>query len=191
MEIKHSTYYKERKWNDFPFYTSKVLPGVTVINPSVYYESRGEISTTYHSDYYDSLIPLEERERGVQFKHDRYSKSEFNVLRGLHYDDKTWKMVSCLTGKIYLVVLDIKTGKWENFILSPSTRIQVLIPPGFANGHYVMEKDSIFYYKMAYEGEFNDVDKQQTIKWNSKEFNIEWPCANPIISKRDKNGKNK
>ena len=39
--------------------------------------------------------------------------------------------------------------------------------------------------------EFNDVDKQQTIKWNSKEFNIEWPCANPIISKRDKNGKDK
>ena len=52
-----------------------------------------------------------------------------------------------------------------------------------------MKDDSIFNYKMAYQGEFNDVDKQQTIKWNSKKFNIDWPCTNPIISKRDKNGK--
>ena len=52
-----------------------------------------------------------------------------------------------------------------------------------------MEKNSIFYYKLAYKGEFNDVDKQQTIKWNSKKFNIEWPCNNQIISKRDANGK--
>ena len=176
MAIGRSIYYKERSWNDFHIYSSKVLTGgVKIIQPSVYHEHRGEISTTYHSDYYDRLIPVEERERGVQFKHDRYSKSEEGVLRGLHYDDKTWKMVSCLHGKIYLVVLDVRGGNttqnpqygsWETYILSPSTQTQVLIPPGFANGHYVMEKNSIFYYKLAYKGEFNDVDKQQTIKWN-------------------------
>ena len=96
------------------------------------------------------------------------------------------------------IVLDVRGGNtnknpqygsWETYILSPSTQTQVLIPPGFANGHYVMEKNSIFYYKLAYEGEFVDVDKQKTIKWNSKKFNIEWPCTNPIISKRDRNGK--
>ena len=43
---------------------------------------------------------------------------------------------------------------------------------------------------MAYQGEFNDVDKQQTIKSNSTKLNIDWPCTNPIISKRDNNGKN-
>ena len=52
-----------------------------------------------------------------------------------------------------------------------------------------MEKNSIFSYKLAYDGEFVDVDEQKTIKWNSKKFNIEWPCTNPIISKRDRNGK--
>ena len=160
---------------------------------------RGEISTTYHSDYYDRLIPMEERNNFVQFKHDRFSKSDEGVLRGLHYDDKTWKLVSCISGKIYLVVLDVRNGNisknpqygsWETYILSPSTQTQVLIPPGFANGHYVMEKNSIFYYKLAYSGEFNDVDKQNTIKWNSNKFNIEWPCTDPIISKRDSNAKN-
>ena len=53
-----------------------------------------------------------------------------------------------------------------------------------------MEKNSIFYYKMAYDGEFVDTDKQKTIKWNSNKFNIEWPCINPILSNRDKDGKN-
>ena len=87
MAIGRSIYYKERSWNDFHIYSSKVLTGgVKIIQPSVYHEHRGEISTTYHSDYYDRLIPVEERERGVQFKHDRYSKSEEGVLRGLHYD---------------------------------------------------------------------------------------------------------
>ena len=146
------------------------------------------------------MIPIEERKKGVEFKHDRYSKSSEGVLRGLHYDDKTWKLVSCIHGKIYLVVLDVRDdnvtknpqyGSWETYILSPQTQTQVLIPPGFANGHYVMEKDSIFQYKLAYQGEFNDVDKQETIRWNSRKFNIEWPCTNPIISKRDRNGKYK
>ena len=139
-------------------------------------------------DYYQ-----EDRNDGLKFKHDRYSKSKKNVLRGLNYDDKTWKLVSCIHGKIYLVVLDVRPkqpnyGKWESFVISPETGTQVLIPPMFANGHFVMDDDSIFYYKMAYKGEYNDVANQQTIVFNDKRFNIDWPIENPILSKRDKYG---
>lgn len=193
MAKGRSIFYKQRDWDDFHFYNGTKLPQIKVVQPSVYHEQRGSISTTYHSDYYDRILPVGERNEGLEFKHDRFSKSRQNVLRGLHYDEKTWKMVNCIHGKIYLVVLDLRPkqpnyGKWESFILSPETATQVLIPPMFANGHYVFEDDSIFSYKMAYKGEFNDVDKQKTIKWNSTEFNIEWPCTNPIISKRDANG---
>ena len=109
----------------------------------------------------------------------------------MHYDDKTWKLVSCIHGKIYLVVLDVRQysttyGKWESFILSPETNTQVLIPPNFANGHFVMEDDSIFYYKMAYQGEYNDENKQKTIVFNNPKFNIDWPVQSPILSKRDR-----
>jgi dTDP-4-dehydrorhamnose 3,5-epimerase len=51
-----------------------------------------------------------------------------------------------------------------------------------------MEDDSIFSYKMAYEGEYNDENKQHTIVWNDSRFNIDWPNDNPILSKRDRNG---
>ena len=188
-----SIFYKERSWDDFHFYNGSVLPQVKIVQPSIYHEYRGMITTTYHSDFYDKLLPANDRNEGLKFNHDRYSKSKQNVLRGLHYDDKTWKLISCPHGKLYLVVLDLREkqpnyGKWESFILSPETATQVLIPPMFANGHYVFEDDSIFSYKMAYQGEFNDVDKQKTIKWNSTKFNIDWPCTTPIISKRDANG---
>jgi len=193
MAQGRSIFYKERSWNDFHYYNGSVLPEVKIVQPSVYHEYRGSISTTYHSDYYDRLLPAAERNEGLQFKHDRYSKSKFGVLRGLHYDDKTWKLVSCLHGKIYLVVLDVRPkqpnyGKWESFIISPETATQVLIPPGFANGHFIMEDDSIFHYKMAYNGEYNDETKQKPIVFNDKRFNIEWPVQSPILSTRDRNG---
>jgi len=186
-----SIFYKERSWDDFHFYNGSVLPQVKIIQPSIYHEYRGMITTTYHSDYYDRLLPANERNEGLKFNHDRYSKSKQNVLRGLHYDDKTWKLTSCPHGKLYLVVLDLREkqpnyGKWESFIIGPETGTQVLIPPMFANGHYVMEDNSIFQYKLAYQGEYYDDDKQGTVFWNDKRFNIDWPTDNPILSKRDK-----
>ena len=186
-----SIFYKERSWDDFHFYNGSVLPQVKIIQPSIYHEYRGMITTTYHSDYYDRLLPANDRNEGLKFNHDRYSKSKINVLRGLHYDDKTWKLISCPHGKLYLVVLDLREkqpnyGKWESFIIGPETGTQVLIPPMFANGHYVMEDNSIFQYKLAYQGEYYDDDKQGTVFWNDKRFNIDWPTENPILSKRDK-----
>jgi len=193
MAQGRSIFYKERDWNDFHFYNASVLPEVKIVQPSIYHEYRGSISTTYHSEYYDRLLPANERNEGLEFKHDRYSKSKFGVLRGLHYDEKTWKLVSCIHGKIYLVVLDMREqqpnyGKWESFVISPETATQVLIPPMFANGHFVMEDDSIFTYKMAYRGEYNDENKQKTIVFNDSRFGIDWPVQSPILSKRDRNG---
>jgi len=193
MALNRSIFYKERDWNDFHYYNGSVLHELKIVQPSIYHEYRGSISTTYHSDYYDRLLPANKRNEGLEFKHDRYSKSKFGVLRGLHYDEKTWKLVSCLHGKIYLVVLDVREhsttyGKWESFIISPETQTQVLIPPMFANGHFVMEDDSLFHYKMAYKGEYNDETKQKTIVFNDNRFGIEWPVQQPILSKRDRDG---
>jgi dTDP-4-dehydrorhamnose 3,5-epimerase len=187
-----SIFYKERSWDDFHFYNGSVLPQVKIIQPSIYHEYRGMITTTYHSDFYERLLPANDRNNGLKFKHDRYSKSKINVLRGLHYDDKTWKLISCPHGKIYLVVLDLRPkqpnyGKWESFIIGPETGTQVLVPPMFANGHYIMEDNSIFNYKLAYDGEYVDETKQGTVYWNDTNFNIDWPTDNPILSKRDKN----
>lgn len=179
--------YKNTSWQDVDTSYLKTFGNeVPVYSPSVYREYRGEIFTTYHSKTH----PVKELLSNDVVTHTRFSKSYAGVLRGLHYDDKTWKLVQALVGDIYLVVLDVREnsstyGKWESYIISEKTRDQVLVPPGFANGHYALT-DCIFHYNLFYAGGYVDENKQGVIKWNDPRFNIEWPSDNPILQKRDK-----
>lgn len=179
--------YKKGKWNewntDYLVMFGEMIP---VYTPSVYREYRGEIFTTYHDTEHpvNNLVPTE------CSIHSRFSKSYKGVLRGLHYDFKTWKLVQALVGEIYLVVLDMREtsstyGKWESYIISEKTRDQVLIPPGFANGHYALT-DCIFHYNLFYSGSYVDESQQKVVTWNDVRFNIEWPTTMPILQKRDR-----
>jgi len=179
--------YKNNSWDHFAVsYLNTFGTDVPVYSPSVYREYRGEIFTTYHSTQHpvSKLLPNQVNVHG------RFSKSYKNVLRGLHYDNKTWKLVQALVGDIYLVVLDVREdsatfGKWESYIISEKTRDQVLIPPGFANGHYALT-DCIFHYNLFYEGDYVDENQQGVIKWNDTRFNIEWPTDKPTLQRRDR-----
>jgi dTDP-4-dehydrorhamnose 3,5-epimerase len=179
--------YKTKTWDSVDVsYLKTFLQQVPVYSPSVYREFRGEIFTTYHSETHpvNNLLPTD------CVVHGRFSKSYKNVLRGLHYDDKTYKLVQALVGEIYLVVLDVREGsdtfgKWESYIISEKTRDQVLVPPGFANGHYALT-DCIFHYNLFYSGAYVDENKQGVIKWNDTRFNIEWPTTNPTLQQRDR-----
>jgi len=179
--------YKYGKWNQFDIsYLKKFDIEVPVYTPSVYREYRGEIFTTYHSTDH----PVNKRMPTDVSVHGRFSKSYKGVLRGLHYDDKTWKLVQAVVGDIYLVVLDVREGsstygQWESYIISERTRDQVLVPPGFANGHFALT-DCIFHYNLFYQGDYVDENAQGVIKWNDPRFNIEWPTDMPILQKRDR-----
>ena len=179
--------YKNSSWQTVDTsYLSTFGTDVPVYSPSVYREYRGEIFTTYHSTAHpvNSLLPE------TINVHNRFSKSYAGVLRGLHYDDKTWKLVQALVGDIYLVVLDVREGsptfgKWESYIISEKTRDQVLVPPGFANGHYALT-DCVFHYNLFYEGYYVDENKLGVVKWNDPAYNIEWPTTTPILQRRDR-----
>lgn len=177
--------YKNKSWNSFDSdYLNTFGEEVPVYSPSVYREYRGEIFTTYHTSEHPASKIIPENAN----VHSRFSKSYKGVLRGLHYDNKTYKLVQALVGDIYLVVLDVRQGsntfgKWESYIISEKTRDQVLIPPGFANGHYALT-DCVFHYNLFYEGDYVDENKQGVIKWN--EHDIEWPTDKPVLQKRDR-----
>ena len=76
-------------------------------------------------------------------------------------------------------------GTWESYIISENTRDQVLVPPGFANGHYALT-DCVFHYNLFYEGDYVDENAQGVVKWNDDRFSIEWPTDRPILQKRDR-----
>lgn len=179
--------YKDNKWNHWNVsYLKTFGDNIPIYTPSVYREYRGEIFTTYH----DKEHPVNNNIAIGCAVHSRFSKSYQGVLRGLHYDFKTWKLVQALVGEIYLVVLDMREhcttyGQWEAYIISEKTRDQVLIPPGFANGHYALT-DCIFHYNLFYQGDYVDESQQKVVKWHDTRFNIEWPTNSPIVQKRDR-----
>lgn len=160
------------------------LEGVLLIKPDVFEDFRGFYIETYNEKLY--------REHGINvaFVQDDISVSSKGVLRGIHGDAETWKLISCLYGKFYFVVVSCdKTsadfGKWQSFILSANNRYQVLVPPQHGNAHLVLSEEAIFHYKQS---TYYNPDGQFTYKWNDPNLNIWWPIKNPILSQRDEIG---
>ena len=157
-----------------------IFPEVKIYQPDSFEDYRGELYT---------LFKQEEHE--LVFNHDKVSVSRQNVLRGLHGDSKSWKLITCLSGVVYLVIVDNRPEspnylKWDSIVLSETNRKQVLVPPMFANGHFVLSSQAVFFYKWSYPGNYPDVKDQFTLKWNDPKINIHWPIDNPILSGRDK-----
>lgn len=158
------------------------LSRVRLIKPPTNFEDfRGSYVELYNSALY--------REAGIEidFIQDDISTSTRNVLRGIHGDGETWKLISCLYGKFYLVVVDMDEAsptyrQWEGFTLSDTNRLQVLVPPKHGNGHVVLSDTAIFHYK---QNTLYDRSGQFTILWNDPAFGIWWPIKNPILSLRD------
>jgi len=157
-----------------------VIDGVKIISPDVYTDYRGDLWTLWKTG-----------DHGLNFNHDKVSTSSKNVIRGIHGDTKSHKLVTCLYGELYFVVVDNRPEsatylQWDWVILDDRTRKQVLLPPGVGNGFLVLSESSAFHYKWCYEGDYPDVDQQFTIKWNDSTLNIDWPINDPILQPRDK-----
>jgi len=162
--------------------TPSELSDVLIIRPLTNFEDfRGSYVELYNAEAY--------RAAGIDhaFVQDDISLSTRGVLRGIHGDAKTVKLVSCLVGKFYLVVVNNIEGhpqyrQWTAITLSETNRLQVLIPAGFGNGHVVMSDQAIFHYKQT---TYYDRPGQFTLMWNDPSLNIWWPIKDPILSRRD------
>ncbi len=170
---------------DFEIKESKILDGVRILTPSISTDRRGSIWSSYVEDQIDKLLP-----ENLVFKHDKFSESKHNVLRGIHGDLKTWKLVTCVFGEIFQVVVDLRIDsptykKWDSFLINKNNKSLILLPPGTGNAFYVLSNVALYHYKLAYEGEYLDFKDQFTFQWNDKSFNINWPSTNPILSSRD------
>ncbi len=158
------------------------LDGVLLVTPPTIFEDfRGCYVETYNEQLYN------EAGIKVKFVQDDISVSSRHVLRGLHGDSETWKLISCLSGKFVLAVVNYDKNspqflQWETFTLSDQNRLQVLIPPQFANGHLVLSETAIFHYKQS---SYYNRASQFTLAWNDPKLGIWWPVKHPIVSQRD------
>ena len=104
------------------------LKGIKFLTTDRFEDLRGEYGGVYDKELYFQNGLTE------KFVADQVSFSYQNVLRGLHGDTKTTKLVQCLHGTVYAVVADCNPdssefGKWQSFILSDKNHKQLWVPP--------------------------------------------------------------
>lgn len=172
-----------------PFtFTRAIIPDVIVIEPKIFPDDRGFFAELFKaSDFKANGI-------GESFVQVNHSKSQKDVLRGLHYQlnpKAQAKLVSVIKGEILDVVVDIRQGsptfgQWVGQSLSESNKRMLYVPVGFAHGFCALtdEVEILYYCSAEYAPAF-----ERNILWNDPDVNIAWPTARPILSSKDARGK--
>lgn len=146
--------------------------GAQLLSPVRFEDLRGEFIETWSAQ----ALP------GFSWKRDNLSVSHQRVLRGIHGAPNTIKLVSCIVGRAYVVVVAPDRSEIDYFILSESNRLRLLVPAGYGLAYYALT-DVVYSYKQSTDyGE----DEEFTWKWNDPTLAIRWPDTNPILSERDR-----
>ena len=123
-----------------------------IIEPKVFTDDRG-----YFFGSFSQLQFLNEK-LNYTFVQDNEAKSNYGVIRGLHYqlnDKAQSKLVRVIQGSVLDVVIDIRAnsetyGKVFSIELTESNKLQLLIPKGFAHGYSVLSETAIMRVESIY-----------------------------------------
>ncbi|MBF0123246.1 MAG: dTDP-4-dehydrorhamnose 3,5-epimerase [Candidatus Omnitrophica bacterium] len=172
-----------------PFlFTKTDIPDVLVVEPKVFPDARGFFVELYKaSDFKKAGLD-------VSFVQVNQSRSQKNVLRGLHYQlnpKAQAKLVSVVRGEIFDVAVDIRKGsptfgKWVGERLSETNKRMLYIPTGFAHGFCALsdEVELMYYCSCEYAAEC-----ERSIVWNDPTIHVAWPIMDTILSPKDSGGK--
>jgi len=161
------------------------IDGLLLIKPGIHQDERGSYVEIYDTESYRDILPI-----STSFVQDDYSYSKINVLRGIHGDFVTSKLISVLNGMIQAVIVDNREKsptymKWQSFHLSRENAHQLFIPSGCGNSMLALTGDVVYHYKQTTH---YTPKSQFTIKWDDTRLNIQWKITNPILSERDIKG---
>jgi dTDP-4-dehydrorhamnose 3,5-epimerase len=121
------------------------------------------------------------------------SVSDAGVLRGLHFAQlppSQAKYVTCLSGSVFDVVVDIRVGsptfgRWDAVALDDRSHTSVYLSEGLAHGFLALQDNSTVMYLCS--AEYNP-QREHTICATDPTLAIDWPLvggAAPCLSDRD------
>lgn len=168
-------------------FISTPFPGLFLIEPKVFGDSRGYFFESFQQAKFEEAIGK------TEFVQDNESKSGYGVLRGLHFQKPPYtqaKLVRCITGTILDVVVDLRKGS-ETFKksyaveLSGNNKLQLFIPRGFAHGFVVLSEEAIFSYKVD---NLYAPTHEAGIRFDDPELLIDWklPKEELKLSEKDR-----
>ena len=169
--------------------TPTTLPGLLVLEPKVFGDSRGFFMESFNARTFRELTGLD-----VDFVQDNHSRSGKGVLRGLHYQiqQAQGKLVRVVRGSVFDVAVDLRRGsptfgQWEGVELSEENQRQLWIPPGFAHGFLVTSDSADFLYKTT---DYYAPEHERSLLWNDPAVGVAWPLEGaPLLSAKDVAGK--
>jgi dTDP-4-dehydrorhamnose 3,5-epimerase len=160
------------------------LEGIVLLEPTVHADARGFFLETFRRDVWaEHGIEID----AVQHNH---SRSTRGTLRGLHFQTEPGqaKLVRCARGHIFDVAVDLRRdsptyGRWEGQLLDDESHRQLYVPIGFAHGFLVLSDvaDVTYLCSSTY-----DPATESGIAWDDPGIGVEWPIAEPLVSKRDR-----
>lgn len=164
------------------------LSDVKIIEPDVFGDERGFFLESWNEKVFsDHGLP-------TRFVQDNHSRSQQNVLRGLHYQIKNpqGKLVRVTRGEVFDVAVDMRKsspqfGQWVGIILSENNRRMVWIPPGYAHGFYVVSASADFQYKCT---DYYAPEVERSLLWCDAAIGVQWPLAHnhaPVLAAKDAN----
>ena len=166
--------------------TEQEIPGVWVIEPKVWNDSRGYFMESFKQAEFEKFIGK------VNFIQDNESKSTYGVLRGMHSqtgDAAQAKLVRVIAGSVFDVVVDMRRtsptfGKYVSIELTAENKKQLYVPRGFYHGFLVLSREAIFSYKID-----NTYQPQVEVSLNYADptVGIQWPVPSEdlILSPKD------
>lgn len=163
------------------------LEGVVIIEPRIFPDARGYFFESYSKRDFDAQVAK------VDFIQDNESRSQYGVLRGLHFqkgEHSQAKLVRVVRGRVFDVAVDLRKssptfGKYTGVELSEENHREFFIPRGFAHGFAVMSETAVFQYKCD---NFYAPESEGAIMWNDPDLAIKWPVPADkiILSEKDK-----
>ena len=167
----------------------KLFKEIRVFKKKIFKDKRGTFSRTFcNKEFLKARVNFLPKQ--VNFS----KNTKKGIIRGLHYQDlisKEYKIVTCLNGKIFDVVVDIRKKsktylKSFSIVLSDSNNLILYIPPGFAHGFQTLTKNVDVLYL---HNKFFNKSIYRTINPMDKKVKIKWPINKKILSKNDRNKK--
>ncbi len=151
------------------------VPGIVVVEPTVFGDNRGYFMETYHADEFGAA--------GIdtQFVQDNQSMSRRGVLRGLHFQKENTqaKLVRVIKGRVFDVGVDVRPGspffgRWAGVELNDENRFQLYVPQGFAHGFLVLSDTAEFTYKCS---DLYTPAAEGGVRFDDPDVGVRWPDA--------------
>jgi dTDP-4-dehydrorhamnose 3,5-epimerase len=167
--------------------TATPLQDCFILQPNIFTDERG-----YFIESFNAHTFFEKTGLLVNFVQDNESKSNKNVVRGLHCQTGAFaqaKLVRVVKGAVLDVAVDMRKDS-PTYLqhvaveLTEENKTQLFVPRGFVHGFVVLQDDTIFSYKCD---NYYNKESDAGILWSDSSLAIDWRIdpSQAIVSAKD------